>query len=308
MASRIFRNIRLKIFALLLAIVTWWGVQRSMETTENFTFKVVIELPPDVEDVKILSIKPEKFTVTVSGPIETIKAFRYLEHKYVMDLKDITEGKSLRRPIRDSRIQLLPKMKVVSLSPQDIDIDLDKFIQKGFPVEVQTTGDPAPGYRVTGEEFVSPRRIFLNVPRRKIGSTDVIKTAPIDITGGTANIHDKVALIDPLDKEQKRTLPILVDVVIFIRPELVEKKFESIPVHVMRRSGDMREVTVEDENISVTIRGRADIMETFDKSKIRIYIDITDQAPGEYTEVPIAEHIDGIESIVPESVKYEIKP
>ena len=302
MSSRLLRNIWLKISALALAIVTWWSVQYSIVTTEAFEYHIRLVLPPNVVEKNIY---PKTFTVTVSGPNETVKAFRNVKHEYTIDLTEKREGKSLLLDIDRSSIELLPKLTIKSLSHKNINIDLDILVQRELQVEVDMVGNPAPGFDVT-EKFARPSRVFLELPQEASESLSTIMTAPINITDLSSTVIGRVALIHPLNKTKR--LPTSVDATIIIKPEIIERKYDDIPLLIMRPPDDNREINIDNDRISVTIRGRADIMETFDKAGITVYLDITKQKAGEYDLVPSVEAIEGIISIKPESVKYTINP
>ena len=302
MSSRLLRNIWLKVSALMLAIVTWWSVQYSIKTTEAFEYHIRLVLLPNVVEK---NISPKRFAVTVSGPNETVKAFRNVKHEYIIDLTKKREGKSLLRTIDRSRIELLPKLTIKSLSHKNINIDLDLLVQRELQVEVDSVGNPAPGFDVI-EKFARPSRVFLELPQEASENVSTITTAPINITDLSFTVVDRVALIHPLDKTKR--LPTFVDATIIIKPKIIERKYDDIPLLIMRPPDDSREVNIDNDKISVTLRGRADIMETFDKAGIVVYIDITKHKAGEYDLVPSAEAIEGIISIKPESVKYTINP
>ncbi len=302
MGPRLLRNIWLKVLALVLAILTWWGIRQTIETTGVFEYQVRLVLSPDVV---VSSIFPKVFEVTISGPNETIKAFHNLKHEYVIDLTETREGKILLAAIDRSKVELLPELVIESFSHEGINIKLDILVQKELPVKLDITGEPAPGYAV-GDTFVLPSHKLLKLPQEAAKGISEISTAPIDVTDKFETIVDKVALVDPLDNTKR--LEVFVDVTILIEPEMVDKEFNEIPILLMRSPDDNRDVTIENDKISVTLRGRADIMETFDKSNIKVYVDITDQKAGEYDLAPLVEPIEGIISVKPESVRYAINP
>jgi hypothetical protein len=302
MATRLLRNIWPKAAALVLAILTWWGVRQTIETTEVFDYQVRLVLSPDVV---VSSISPKVFEVTISGPNETIRAFHNLKHEYVIDLTETREGKTLLATIDSTRIELLPELVIESFSHEAINIELDVLVQKELPVVLEITGEPAPGYAV-GETFVLPSHKLLELPQEAAKGISQISTAPIDVTDRSETIVDRAGLVDPIDKTKR--LETYVDVTILIEPELIDKEFNDIPVLLMRSPDDDRDVTIENDKISVTLRGRADIMETFDKSDIKVYIDITEQKAGEYDLAPLVEPIEGIVSVKPDAVRYAINP
>ena len=304
MASRIFRNIWLKISALILAVLTWWGVHNSMETSESFTYTVRLFLPPNI---KAKEVSPETFRVTVTGPNEAVKAFRSTRHIYIIDLGTVKENETAIRivDIDQTAIDIPPSLSIAALSDEKVTITLDPLVQKELVVECDITDKPAPGYVIVGKS-IRPSRIPWELPFKDSKSISRIMTAPVSVSAATANVVDRLALVDPLDSTKR--LNVYVDVTIIIQPDFIEKEFKDIPITVLRSPNDRREVLLESEKISVTLRGRRDIMETFDKTKLKVFLDITKQEAGDFDLQPIVQPVEGVASIKTESVKYTIKP
>ena len=301
MWSRLTRNIWLKLSALALALLTWFTVRNSIETTEDFVFEVKPDLPTDIVAT---DISPRVFTVTAFGPAGTIKTVREFKHDHVIDLKNVHGQRTIELSITPKDITGLPGLQIKRISPDKVTIDLDVVIRKNLEVEADVVGAPAPGYTVTGKS-VRPSRVFLEMPKQTADKLTEVKTAPVNIEGAKSTVVVRVPLIDPVTPS--KTLESYdVQVSVEIRPEIVEKKLEDIPVFIMRSPDDKRTVTLDKKKIAVTVRGRADIMETLDVSAIQVYVDITGQSDGTYNLQPSVKPIEGIISITPELVSYTI--
>jgi hypothetical protein len=304
MFSRLFKNIWLKISALLLAVLTWWGVHNSMETSEDLIYRVRLNLPPNIN---AKDISPSQFVVRVSGPNEAVKAFRAANHEYLIDLSTFKGDEATIQVIEINRsaIEIPLSMSIQDIPNPKIRITLDPLIQKELRVECNITDKPAPGYLLTGK-LVRPSRITRVLPSKDAKTITKIWTVPITVSAATTSIIDRVALIDPLDPS--RTLDDFVDVIITIEPDLAEKSFKDIPVLVLHSPEDKREVILDSVKISVTLQGRRDIIETLDKSKLLVFLDITKQEAGEYDLQPSIQPLEGISFTKKDSVKYTIKP
>jgi hypothetical protein len=304
MGSRLFRNIWLKVSALLLAVLTWWSVHNSMETSEDFTYNVRLLLPPNI---KAKVVTPALFIITVSGPNENVKAFHSVKHEYLIDLTTFKGSETTVQVIEidKSAMGIPPTLSIKAVSNQKITITLDPLIQKELKVECDITDKPAPGYIITGKS-VRPSHLMRELPSKDAKSIDSIKTVPITVSAATTSINDKVALIDPIDSEKR--LDVFVDVLINIEEDLREIEVKDIPVLVLKSPADKKQVILETNRISVTLRGRKDIIETFDKAKLLAFLDVTKQQEGEYNLQPLVFPIEGITQVKTESVKYTIKP
>ena len=303
MASRIFKNIWLKITALILAFLTWLGVHYSMEMTESFIYTVQVMLP---SNVKAKEVYPEAFSVSVSGQNEAIKEFRSLKHVYIIDLSSIKEDEAVKRIISiDKNLLNIPSsLKINSISDDKINILLDPLVQKELTVECDIVDKPAPGYIISGIS-VRPSRIPMILPSKEAISISKIMTVPISVSSSTSSIVDRVALVNPLDPSKR--LDLFADITIVIQPDFLEIEFKDIPVAILCAPNDKREIILNSDKISVTLRGRRDAMETFDKSKIKVYLDVVKQEEGDFELQPVVQPIEGISIIKVQPVRYTIK-
>jgi uncharacterized protein (TIGR00159 family) len=117
------RHGRLKLLALLVAVVAWFVLAFDVERIQT-SFVVPIEYRNVPESAQIDQSAPVEALVTLSG---SERAFRMLDRRVLrisVDLSEVRHGEE-RVPITDQNLSLPPNLKVDRIQPEEIRIRLN---------------------------------------------------------------------------------------------------------------------------------------------------------------------------------------
>jgi YbbR domain-containing protein len=176
----LFRNLGLKLLALVIALVVWFvfAAQRRERISER-TYRIPLSLVNIPGQMVIASPLPPSVDVRVRGPFTALRQLDPGKLEAVIDLADTTRGERLYR-LAPEDINVPQEVEVLAISPSEIRILLDSMAEKSVPITPNVVGTPAAGFAVE-EVAVEPRTARVTGPASLIGPMTQISTDPISI-------------------------------------------------------------------------------------------------------------------------------
>ena len=213
----VFRNLGLKVLALIFSIALWYLVVG--EKAYEVGLLVPLGFLGIPVDMIVVDKPPLDIEVRVAGPKGFIDNLSPTEVSASIDLSNAKEGLNTYR-LLPHNIKTPSGIKVISVRPSSLDINLERLVRATLPVRAKVTGAPPPGYRVA-EVVVTPQKVTVLGRRKSVKRLKGIQTTPVDITGLTSTVTRSV-LVDMSEKGLTDVEPDTVDVV--IRIEKIEKQ------------------------------------------------------------------------------------
>ena len=143
LGSLVQHNLLAKLAALIVAVVLWLYVMNDQNPAidGNYTVPVTIENAPDGY---LMNAAADTVTIRVRGPRSLFVAADRNDFHAHMNLADFTEGD------KEYTVETaIPYgFELVSVSPDKINVNLDRLIQKTFKAELTLSGSPATGFTV----------------------------------------------------------------------------------------------------------------------------------------------------------------
>lgn len=284
--SGLWRNNRTaKMMALVLAVVSWYGIRLAI----NFV-KVVEDVPLTIrldEGWAILDRSAQTVDVTFRGSQEDVRNLNASQVKVVIDLKgEVREG--------TRAIRLKPKFvsgsgaaRAISIRPEEIVLSLDRQSEKKVPVKADLQGSTPDGFEVETVSC-SPATVKLMGPQKRLAEVDSVRTVPVDIEGRTRSFKRlKVAILPPGENWVAKLDPETVAVEVSITERASTRTFTDIPVSVMTDPIMNQRVVISSNRVSVTVRGRADLLRAIKPREIQAFVDVRGLDPGASYELPV---------------------
>lgn len=137
---------------------------------------------------RIDDLKIEPLTVTVSGLQDRIDNVASVDLD--VNLSALREGSNVFEGELRAR-NLAGNEVAVTISPNRAKVTYtvqQTFVQRSIPVAVTTTGQVAPGYRITNI-VIEPPVLSVSGPADKMASLSELRTEPIPLTNATAEIR-----------------------------------------------------------------------------------------------------------------------
>ncbi len=268
------RNWGLKLISLILAIGLWYYAvgEEAIEIKRTVPLEIVIEN----ENISRLKTSATNIEVTLSVPrgMLSTMASETIGVRHVIGQDVHTAGEYSFR-LQDNDIELpAPYIRVIKIDPDVISITLDELITKKVEVSAAFYGEPAFGYKVIKEELqLNPNALLIQGPKAQLDLLDRINTKPIDLVGRIRSFRRNVELDFPANV--KPMTEDLIDVLIPIREELGEEKFEQVQVRMLKSAHENRKMIAAPEFLSFSIKGSRAKLDALKKEEILAYLDVS---------------------------------
>lgn len=279
------RNWGLKLISLILAMGLWYYAvgEEAIEIKRSIPLEIVIEN----ENISRLKTSATNIEITLSVPrgmLSTI-ASEAIVARHVIGQDVHTAGEySFRLQVSEIEVSA-PYVRVMKIEPDVITVTLDELITKKVEVAAAFSGEPAFGYKVVQEEVqLNPNALLIQGPKAQLDLLDSINTKPIDLVGRIRSFRRNVELDFPANV--KVMTEELIDVLIPIREELGEEKFEQVQVRMLKSAHENRKMTVAPEFLSFSVKGPRAKLDELKKKEILAYLDVSKIENGVH-ELPV---------------------
>jgi hypothetical protein len=252
----------------LLLPVDFSNVPENMILTTFHTDKIEIKIQAAPKLMELINKENIRYPVDLYTDLEFDPA----------GASDSIEPGAYLIPVDKKRIPMNPAIKIISINPSYLSVQLEKKITKTFKVSIPYKGKPAKGY-IALEAIINPATIKLTGAAPFINSIKDLKTKPIDLTNVKKTFQQNI----PLDLSSPSVIaPVdhIISVKIPIQQQLVSKIIKNIPIQVWNC---YFLANIKPSKITITVKGP---FETLSNKKIidQIYsfIDMKDLKPGVY--------------------------
>ncbi len=276
---------KLKMVSLALAAGLWYYAigEESIEVTR--TVPLVIQLKNEKMSVLRTSVNQVQVTLAAPRALLSDMASEQIQAVHEIGNEAKTAGDySFRLEPREIKLPG-PQIRVTNIMPEVVGVTLDELIVQKIKIQPNFVGEPAVGYKVRENEIqLDPNAVLMEGPKGQFEKLDAVKTEAIDLVGRLRPLRRTVGLIVP--PNTKPLSETLVDIYIPIVEESDEKKFENIPVKVLRPSQKDQKIELNPPLISFVLKGSRRQLETFTPEKVLAYVDISGFEPGEH-DLPV---------------------
>jgi YbbR domain-containing protein len=257
-------NWTLKVFALLASALLFLFVNVESNTPVDVEVPVEYRTP---ENIEITSDAPSSLHAILKGPWAAFHGMLSATvEPVVIDLTNYEPG-TVRYRIQTTDIKPPAAMQVVSVRPSEVELTLDRRVEKQLPVLADRVGNPAFGYEVV-ELRVEPQRVRVAGPLAAMQKLEYVYTRPIDLRDKDADFEITVDLRPPgppVRLLERKSVTVFVD----LAEELAQRQLADIPV---RLEGAPRGTRVRPEVVSVTLKGPRRLMDELDGGKVEAIV------------------------------------
>ena len=191
---------------------------------------------------------------------------------------DSIESGAYLHPVEKNRIPMGGGVKILSIKPSYLSVQLENKITKTFKVTIPYRGKPAKGY-IALEPAVNPSRVQLTGAATLLNSIKDVKTMPVDLTNARESFKKRV----PLNLDDTTTVSLSEHIILVsvpIHQQLVSRTIENIPIQVQNCPYLAK---IEPSQITIIVKGPFDILGNKEiMDQIYSFIDLKDLKPGVY--------------------------
>jgi len=210
------RNRGLKLLSLLLALLIWLILIPEEKTYSDKTLTVPLEtrnVPPDMELVEKPAATVE---VTVRARNRILNELSSSGVSARLDLERASVYQDI-YPLNRSMITLPPGAEVVDISPNMVQLKLEKTKQFDLDIVPMIVGKVNEGLRVVRIE-VTPPRVPVRGPESRIRIKDKVSTSPVDVSNFTQSTTVEADIILPKAELRLATTLTKVRIEIILEP------------------------------------------------------------------------------------------
>jgi YbbR domain-containing protein len=262
-------NMSLKLFSLAVGIVSYLLVNVESSTPVDVEFRVSYEL---ADGIMLTGDPIDTIHVALQGPWSNFRSFATEDMEpVVINLGDHGPG-ALKHHIDLTHVNSPGGMQVISVRPSELEITLDRKIQKDVPVQVDPVGRPAFGYEIV-EIRVDPARVKVEGPLGVMRTLDFIYTRAVEIADREQDLETEVDLRAPpapLRLDTKR-VKVLVD----IGEEFIERTFRNVGVALENAP---KRSKVIPNNVNITLKGPRRVVDKMEKEAVAVFVDANPEA------------------------------
>lgn len=291
------QNLGYKLASLVFALGIWVWVQNEQVITDRTRVQLEWQLPEGLVATEPLL---EQVALTTEGVQALVRATRAQDLRITVDLRRAKIG-DVTVELSDQVITGLPTgLRVVSLSPSTLRVQLDRILKKKVAVRIAETGDIATGYRLQDLK-VQPSNIELIGPSSLLRSVSEVSTDPVDLSGLRDDMSLDVALdLKPgIRSAAARTVQVKVDV-----EELRDVRvLDAVPVLLQDDGRYMAGIP----SVSLKIEGPTALLAELDPTKVVVRVVVPADYDGRTGEV--ARGTEGLHYRVelPDQDRYEVQ-
>jgi YbbR domain-containing protein len=276
MAYNPFRNIGLKIMAVLLATALWFTVAGEHQVER--AMRVPLEFRNTPPDLEIVGDPPASVDIRVRGSSALLSRLDPGELVAVLDLASARSGSRLFH-MRTETVRVPFGIEVLQLTPATISLELETSLKRRLPVEPAVEGDPSPGF-VVGNVIADPQTVEVVGPRSRVKALVSATTEPVSVAGQQTTVRD-VVTIGVSDAAVRLVEPQSASVMVEVLPAPVERELKGVPVR-WRNLGSGYNARVIPRVVRVTVRGRRDAVEDMRPETVDAFVDLAGLGPGQY--------------------------
>jgi YbbR domain-containing protein len=298
----LFENTGLKFLSLVLAVTVFLLITTDEE--RDYTVRVPVKYDFPHDKFVLVSEQLQDVRVTLKGPWRRLRDFHERElGDITLDLRDAPTANLAITP--DMIRNVPPKVKVTTVSPQNVYVAFDNKVQKVVEILPVVTGRPQHGYAID-EIKATPPTVTVRGGQRIVAALTAIKTTEVSIEGRTEPFEQLADLVttegvSPSDATQK------VVVSVRFKVDLQTRLVPDVAVVVKGDGIDATKWKVVPPVVEVTLTGPLLDVEATKASMIAKVV----LAPSDKTEREVKVSLDGVKEGVGVKISRErvtVKP
>ena len=278
MAWHPFRNIGLKVVALVMGTLLWFTVSGQQAERPVADVPVVYVNKPDAYE---LTEQTSYVDITVRGMDSQLRTIQARDFEARVDLTGARLGMQ-QIPLRTDQVNAPFGLEVTQVQPGAVTALLEVSGAAGLPVVAEVDGTPKPGF-VVSETTVEPATVVVLGPQRRISANTSATTDRVSIDGASSTVTANVK-VGIGDASLRLREPTTARVVVKIEAA-GERTFAAARVGIRNLAQGLK-AHVEPGVISVTFRGGQSVLGRLGSDAAEPYVDVTGLGPGRH-EVPV---------------------
>ena len=298
-----FRQLGLKILAVLIASVLWFTVAGEHIVERSVRVPLVFRNIP--QDLEIVGNAPDSVDVRIRGGSTVLSRVQGGEIVAVLDLATARAGSRL-FPIRADEVRAPFGVDVAQVTPATLSLELEKAGRRKVPVVPAIDGDPAPGF-VVGRWTAEPASVEIIGPDSRVRQVAEATTELVSVKDAKSRVRDNVT-VGVADSSVRLVEAQSANITVEIWPAPVERQLADVPIRYRNLSDGLR-ANLTPQLAHVIVRGSKENLAELRGDNIQAFVDLAGLGSGRYNlrvQVDPADRF-GVVSIDPAVVSVVIR-
>lgn len=275
----------IKLLSLLLATIVWFAIREAI-SFETVISDVPVHIRHD-EGWAVLERSDETVDIRFRGSRADLAELTRERIKVTVNVRgDQTNRARIVVKITPDNIKAPGGARPVHIEPEQITFSMDREGERMIPVKAEIQDKLPDGFEI--EQIVcTPATVLLRGPLSKLQDVDAVHTMPIELEGRVQSFKTRRSLVAPPAVVTARLDPDRVQVELTVVEHSATRRFEGLPVGVLRPPGPATSSDVRPERVDVEFQGRDAVLKNLTLESIHAYVDATQLGAGSRYELPV---------------------
>ncbi len=280
-------NIRLKLLALALALVSWYAIR------ETISFEITVsDIPLDIkvdEGWSVLRQSADSVTATFRGSQEDIRLLDQKQLRAVLKINAPTARQGEDIVVATDNITGTRGVRVARVYPERVSVSLDRESERRVPVKARVAGRPFAGEIET--LLCEPAIVSLRGPATHLEQTEWVFTEPVDVDGRASSFRKRCRVLPPSNLWTPRIDPPEVQVSVMIVQQTASQTWNDVAVSALMAPGQAGRISIVPSKVQVTVSGTPESVAALMKMTPRVFVDCQDLDPSLTYDLPVSIHL-----------------
>lgn len=297
LAAFIFGDLRLKVFALAIAVAVWFYASGRIRQDATIPVPLTVTAPQNHE---IIYQSERRVVLQFVGPRSLIERLKDIGDQGELQMvtaltPEQSQGSRVRLEVKREWLEVrywlgmskseLSELRVAAVQPDHVDVYASAVKLDTRPVHVQLSGQPPQGYEIR-ETAATPPQVTVTAPALLLEQLTAVSTTEISVSYRRSDFsRDPVALVlqEQVQLEEGLVVPISfecsparVTVDVVINAARAEQRQEGVPVDLLQPADFPYEVEIAPEysKVSVVVSGTAADLAKLTPGSIAAYVNL----------------------------------
>jgi len=256
--------------SVLFSIILWGFVSLSRDYFS--TFEIPLEIINVPKGYAVGFKSNSKVSITVKGQGWMLAPFSFgQKNKYIVSV----DGKKgvIKKDIRndlEKNIWIPSNIQVVQISPESIDLQIEKVIKKSVKIVPDISFKFDNGFGLTSDVEIKPKEVIISGPKSVVKKIDKVSTKFIEFNNLDKNYFGSIELKKiPNILFEHNFINIKFDV-----QKIVENTYKDIPV-IVNRIPPKQELVLIPNKIDVVLRGGIKLLSKLTSNDIKAWVNFS---------------------------------
>ena len=300
------RNLRVKLIAFLLAVVTWYVVHGAINHEyELGNVPVTVSLSPGWA---LLDRSAESVSIRFRGSREDIRELEAGAVQLILDLRGAEKKGERTLVLRPQDVKAPGNARPLRFSPDQVVFTLDVEGEKTVPVKADLQGELPPGIEM---KSVAPKPAIVRLtgPETVLDDVTEVRTLPLDLSARFASFKERIGLMAPDSGGVVRVDPGKVSLEMELVQRSAELDIKELPIRALLKTGLSPQIVFDPPTVDVVLVGQPEVLNAVQKQALLAYVDCSNiEVAAEY-ELPVRIHAPprvGVSSVTPAVIRVQV--